>query len=120
MKRIVYCVGLLFTIQTFAVFLSVSSDFNSYVQVYDSMGSIIAADFVFPGKTIEANTGVLGLDRARWLGSNKKVYEYHFGSLKLGQNNTLKIQKDNTNMVDVNGSAAYLGEFQSRLQLLYE
>ena len=121
MKNMLYCIGLFFTMHhTVAVFLSVHSDFNSYVQVYDAMGSIIAADFVFPGKTVEANTGIIGLDRVRWLGSNKKVYEYRFDSAQVTQKNIVQIWKDNANMIDVNGVTVSLGEFQSRLQLLYE
>jgi len=117
-----YCIGLFFTLNTVAVFLSIGSSFNSYVQVYDSLGSIIVADFVIPSATLQANTGIIGLDRIRWLGSGKQVYEYHFDQAQITNSNVFQIWKDSFSVgkVDSNGAIMPLGEFQSSRYLLYE
>lgn len=116
------CLCLFLGINTFAVIFSVASDFNTYIQVYDSMGGIVAADFIVEDKVIQANT-IFKLDRVRWLGSDRSIYEYRFDDSMNTQNCAIRFHKNGTFSVgklESGGTVTFVSQPQESFYLLYK
>lgn len=91
---LIFCV--FFAAPVVAISLSVVSEFNAYAQIYDAFGAIIAADFVYADKILQANSGIVQLDRLRFIGQDKKIYEYRFDTMSLSEKVIFQFHKDNT------------------------
>lgn len=93
---IIFIFCLSFAIPLSAISLSLASDVNTYMQVYDSFGAIIFADFVIPNDTPrKVETGAIQIDRVRWIGIDKKIYEYRFDNTPVTDRIVFQISKNN-------------------------
>jgi len=119
---IIFIFCLSFAIPVSAISLSLVCEYNSYVQIYDSFGSIIAADFVRPDKMLQINTGVAQLDRVRWIGQDKKIYEYYFDQFPIAEKIVFQVDKNNScslGKIESNGMTTLLF-FNLKTTVLYQ